>query len=378
MAEQNNNIQFIDLHSQRRPIQARIDEALKRVMEHGQYILGPEVSELESKLCEYTGAKHAISCASGTDALKLVLLAKSLKQDEVVFVPSFTFASTAEVVAELGAIPYFVDVDEDTYNIDPNSLNQAIKEAKANNLSLAGVIAVDLFGLPADYPSLQAITEQHNMWLLADAAQSFGGKIGDKKVGNLTDISATSFFPSKPLGGYGDGGCIFTEDDEINEKTRSLRVHGAGSHRYDHIMVGLNSRLDTFQAAILLEKLAIFDTELKRRHEIAKLYNEAFQNFAKVPNPSAPFGHAFGLYTISVAEDKRDELQNHLQSQNIPAPVYYKKPLHVQPAYKHYPSVNNALPVTDHLIHSVISLPMHPYLTDEQVEAITKAVTKVF
>lgn len=364
-------IKFIDLHAQREKIQAPIDAALQDVMSHGQFILGDEVKQLEEELKTYTGAKHAISCASGTDALKLVLLTKDIKVNDVIFVPSFTFAATAEVVAELGAIPYFIDVCPDTYNLNPSSLLAGIEEAKNKGLVLKGIIAVDLFGLPADYPALQSIAHKNNLWILADAAQSFGGAIGKKRVGNLCDMTATSFFPSKPLGGYGDGGCIFTNDNDLNDLTRSLRAHGTGADKYDHIRVGLNSRLDTLQAAILLKKLDIFDDELARRQHIANFYAESLSPKFHVPQTPDDFTHGFGLYTIRCeSQQQRDALKAHLNDNNIPSVIYYHRPLHKQVAYEQFPQVNQKLPVTELLCEQVLSLPMHPYLEDNQLEFI--------
>lgn len=368
-------IQFIDLQAQRAKIKTPIDNALQEVMNHGQFILGAEVTKLEDELQTYTGAEHVITCASGTDALKLLLLAKGLKINDVVFVPAFTFAATAEVVADLGGIPYFVDVCPDTFNLDPQSLQAGIEEAQNKGLTLKGIIAVDLFGLPADYPAIQSIANQYDLWVLADAAQSFGGAIGTKKVGNLAQMSATSFFPSKPLGGYGDGGCIFTNDEQVATLTRSLRAHGAGQDRYDHIRVGLNSRLDTFQAAILLQKLAIFDQELARRQQIASYYAHELKDKFQVPESTEKVSHAFGLYTIRCnSESERDQLREHLLKNEIPCTIYYHKPLHQQTAYQQFPRVNQNLEVTNRLAQEVLSIPMHPYLTDAQIELITGTI----
>ncbi len=378
MPKQENPIHFIDLQSQRLKIQTKIDAAFKQVMDHGQYILGPEVTLLEQMLCEYTGAKHAITCASGTDALKLILMAKDLKINDVVFLPSFTFAATAEVVASLGAIPYFVDVCPKTYNIDTHSLLRAIEEAQSKGLILKGIIAVDLFGFPADYPSLRNIAQEHQLWLLADCAQSFGGRLDEKQVGNLCDMSATSFFPSKPLGGYGDGGCIFTNDETIDNITRSLRAHGTGEHRYDHVRVGINSRLDTFQAAILIEKLGIFDEELEKRQQIAQQYNQAFSGLLQTPPQQDQLTHAFGLYTVRCDSLKqRHDLHQHLLSKDIPCTIYYEHPLHMQTAYHQFPCVDQSLKVTESLSQEVLSLPMHPYLSDKQISTIISTVKQI-
>lgn len=367
-------IEFIDLQAQRRALGDKIPAAIQQVLEHGGYILGPEVRQLEDDLTAYTGAKETISCANGTDALKLLLLAKNIGPGDAVFVPTFTFASTAEVVAECKATPVFVDICPKTYNMDPTSLEQAIAQIKALSLTPRGIIAVDLFGHPADYGTLGQIAEANNLWLIADAAQSFGGAIKDKKVGNLAMMTTTSFFPSKPLAGYGDGGAIFTNDKELANLIRSLRNHGCGVHRYDHLHIGLNSRLDTIQAAILIEKLKIFPMEAMRRRDIAKHYNEILQDSVTVPRHAPDVTHAWGLYTILCPENKRDHLLSTLPSHEIPCNIYYRRPLHLQPAYEHYPRSAPKLQVAEELSGRVLSLPMHPYLSDGQVEYVASTV----
>lgn len=370
-------IEFIDLQAQRNALQHKIPAVLERVLEHGAYILGPEVIKLEEELTKYCGAQETITCSDGTDALKLLLMAKNVGPGDAVFVPTFTFASSAEVIAQSNATPVFIDVCPVTFNIDLNSLEKAIATLD-NSLKPKGIIAVDLFGLPANYPAIHEIAEKHHLWVIADSAQSFGGGIEDKKVGNLSVMTTTSFFPSKPLAGYGDGGAIFTNDKELAGVIRSLRNHGCGKHRYDHIHVGMNSRLDTLQAAILLEKLAIFPKERTRREAIANLYSQALPENVRIPIVAPDYTHAWGLYTVVCPEGDRDNLAQHLQEHGVPTNVYYRKPLHLQPAYQHFPRASTSLAVTEKLCQQVLSLPMHPYLSDEQVSFIGECVKSYF
>ncbi len=370
-----NKIEFIDLQAQRKAIGQKIPHAIEKVLAHGGYIFGPEVKLLEEKLTEYTQCQDTITCSNGTDALRLLLLAYNIGPGDAVFVPTFTFASTAEVVAQANATPVFVDVCPHSYNMDPHSLEKAIASLD-KKLTPKGIIAVDLFGLPADYEKIEEIASHHKLWVIGDAAQSFGGAIAQKKVGNLTRATTTSFFPSKPLACYGDGGAVFTNDLELSNTIRSLRNHGCGVHRYDHIHIGLNSRLDTLQAAILLEKLAIFPKELKRRNEIATLYNNALREVVEVPLPPANKTHAWGLYTIATQVAARESLMNALQEAGIPTNVYYRKPLHLQPAYQHFPRAAESLKNAELACSKVLSLPMHPYLQDEQVTFICEQVKR--
>ncbi len=375
LKEKINKIEFIDLQAQRHKLGEKIPQAIEKVLAHGGYILGPEVLKLEEELKSYAQADDVITCSNGTDALRLLLLAHKVGPGDAVFVPTFTFASTAEVVALCNATPIFIDVCPHTFNIDINSLQQAIANLD-KNLKPKGIIAVDLFGLPADYASINEIAEKNNLWVIADAAQSFGGSINGKKVGTLAATTATSFFPSKPFACYGDGGAIFTNDKELGTVIRSLRNHGCGVHRYDHIHIGLNSRLDTIQAAILLEKLAIFPEELKRRNAIAEQYAHALKEVVQIPITPKDKGHAWGLYTIGCHPEQREDLMQNLQANGIPTNVYYRKPLHLQPAYQHYPRASEQLKNAELACNKVLSLPMHPYLTDEQVEFISKQVKK--
>lgn len=372
-------IEFIDLQAQRRFLGNSINEGIQSVLAHCGFVLGPEVTELESALSQYAGALESITCSSGTDALTLLLMALNVGPQDAIFVPTFTFASTAEVVAQLHATPVFVDIDPQTYNIDPNSLLEAIATIKKTNLKPKGMIAVDMFGLPADYPTLQNLANKHDLWLISDAAQSFGGGIQDKMVGNLTKMTTTSFFPSKPLACYGDGGAVFTNDPQLGKIIRSLRNHGQGVQRYEHIHIGLNSRLDSIQAAILKEKLRIFSKEWQRRAEIAEFYNQKLKDTVQIPTVPTGFKHAWGLYTVNCQNEKeRDYLAQYLNSKQIPNNVYYRKPLHAQPAYLHFPKARSSLEVAEKASQTVLSLPMHPYLSDQQLAYIVENVLSAF
>ncbi len=368
-------IEFIDLKAQRRRIGRRMDEAIRRVVDHGRFILGPEVAELERQLAEFCGAKHALSCANGTDALGLALMAKGAGPGQAILVPSFTFAATAEVVAWFGATPIFVDVIADTFNMAPASLEAGIATARRLGLTPAGVIPVDLFGLPADYDEILAIAAAHEMWVLCDAAQSFGSEYKGSRIGTIGDLTTTSFFPAKPLGCYGDGGAVFLDDDATIEVLRSLRVHGQGSDKYDNVRIGMNARLDTMQAAVLLEKLAIFADEIAARDRVAARYNALLGDLVIVPEVPAGLTSVWAQYTVRLpAGCDRDGVAARLKSAGIPTAVYYPKPLHTQTAYRDYPRAGNGLPVSEQLSAEVLSLPMHPYLDESTQERIVAAV----
>jgi dTDP-4-amino-4,6-dideoxygalactose transaminase len=329
---------------------------------------------LEGELSRFCGAKEVVSCANGTDALGLVLMAREVGPGDAVLCPSFTFAATAEVVVWLGATPVYVDIDPVTFNLDPKSLEQGIATAKQHGLKPVGLIAVDLFGQPADYDTLEPICAAYGLWILSDAAQSFGASYRGRRVGTIGLATATSFFPSKPLACYGDGGAIFTDDAELAKVLRSLRVHGEGVDKYDNVRIGMNGRLDTIQAAVLLEKLKIFPDEIELRDCIAARYNEALTDIATVP--SVPEGNTsvWAQYTIRVDAEKRDKLVAALKEEGIPTGVYYPKPLHRQTAYMQYPSAGNGLPVSDLIASQVLSLPMHPYLEATDQDRIIGAV----
>jgi dTDP-4-amino-4,6-dideoxygalactose transaminase len=365
---------FIDLAKQRARLGQRVDQAIQRVLAHGNYIMGPEVRELEIALSEFCGVQHALTCSNGTDALGLILMALELDRGDAVFCPSFTFAATAEAVTWFGATPVFVDVDDQTFHIDPVSLEAGIKSAKVQGLTPVGVIVVDLFGQPADYDRIEPICAAHRLWLLSDAAQSFGATYKGRNVGTIGTATATSFFPAKPLGCYGDGGAVFTDDDELAATIKSLRVHGQGSDKYDNVRIGLNGRLDTLQAAILLEKIQIFRDEIERRDKIADRYNAALAEVAQVPRVMKGATSVWAQYTIRVPSVRRQALAAALKSRGIPTAVYYAKPLHQQTAYRKYPLAGNGLPVSDRIASEVLSLPMHPYLEQAEQDFIISAL----
>jgi dTDP-4-amino-4,6-dideoxygalactose transaminase len=368
------SIPFIDLGAQRRRLGRTVDEAILRVIDHGAYIMGPEVAQLEAELAACCGARHAITCASGTDALALVLMAKGVKSGDAVFCPAFTFAATAEVVAWLGATPVFVDVHAHTFNIDPASLKSAIGIAKGSGLNPVGVIAVDLFGQPADYDTIEPVVMREGLWLLCDAAQSFGATYRGRRIGSIGFATATSFFPAKPLGCYGDGGAVFTDDDTLADVLRSLRIHGQSADKYDNTRVGMNGRMDTIQAAVLIEKLKIFRDEIVARDGVAQRYNNAFRAIAIVPEILNGASSVWAQYTLRLPGIDRCAFQASLMEAGIPTAVYYAKPLHRQTAYKRFPTADGGLPVSDRLATEVVSLPMHPYLTVEVQDRIIGAV----
>jgi dTDP-4-amino-4,6-dideoxygalactose transaminase len=357
------SIAFIDLARQQERIRDRLDAAIRRVLDHGQYIMGPEVLELERSLGEFCGARHVIACASGTDALLLGLLAKGMRRGDAVIVPSFTFCATAEAVSLLGGVPIFADVFEETFNLDPTSLKAAVLAARRLGLPLRGVISVDLFGQPCDYDPIETIVRENALWLICDAAQAFGAAYRGRKVGTIGDVSLTSFFPAKPLGCYGDGGAVFTDDDEVAEVIRSLRVHGQGQDKYDSVRVGINGRLDTLQAAILLEKLAIFSEEIEARNLVSVRYNEILPAAITRPHVIDGTSSVWAQYTVRV--HARHERLECLKRQGVPAAVYYARPLHQQPAYRNYPTASARLVMSEQLAATVLSLPMHPYLAAE-------------
>ena len=362
MSEYSAPTQFIDLVAQQKLIRPQLDAAIKKVLDHGQYIMGPEVKEFEGQLREFVGAKHALSCANGTDALSIVLMAWNVGSGDAVFVPSFTYVASAESPAQLGATPFFVDVCEGSFNIDPVSFKQAIVDAKRLGLSPKVVIAVDLFGQPADVDTVTKIAHSEGIKVLVDAAQSFGAKSQGRTVGTMGDAITTSFFPAKPLGCYGDGGAIFTSDDELAQTINSIRLHGKGSEKYDNVIIGLNSRLDTIQAAILIEKLKIFSKELELRAQVAVNYSLALESYCKVPRLGSGLTSSWAQYTIIV--DNQKEVQAMLREQGIPSVIYYPIPLSKQIGYSHYPKVSTNTKISEKLSSSVLSLPMHPYLSE--------------
>lgn len=350
-----------------------IVKRISDVVHHSQFIIGPEVKELEKKLAAYCGAKHAIGCANGTDALTIALMAFDLKADEVVFTPSFTYVATAEAICILRGIPYFVDVDS-TFNISIESLKESILDAKSKGLKIRGIISVDLFGAAANYSELKKIAEENDLFLISDAAQAFGAKYKGEVTGKFADITTTSFFPTKPLGCYGDGGMIFTNDDKLAEKISSICFHGKGDDKYYHVRIGMNSRLDTVQAAVLLEKFSIFDQEIKSRQELARFYGKELRDLIKVPNSSATEGSVWAVYTL--LHPKRDAIIDSLQKNKIPSNIYYRTPLHKQPAYKGA-FVAGDIKKSEDFSSQVFCLPMHPYIDKEERVYITTTLKKI-
>lgn len=369
-------IALIDLKAQQDLIRADVDAAIARVLDHGQYIMGPEVAELERQLAAHTGAKHAISCASGTDALLMAMMAKGIGPGDAILCPAFTYTATPETIALIGASPVFVDVDPETFNISVAGLAAGVETAKGAGLKPRAVIAVDLFGLPADYAAIQAFADEAGLWILADAAQSFGASIGTRKVGTFGLASATSFFPAKPLGCYGDGGAIFTDDDALADLLRSIRLHGKGSHKYDAARIGINGRLDTIQAAVLIEKLKIFPNEVAARQKVAARYQAGLEKTVDVPRVQQGTTSVWAQYTLRVGAGRRDALAAALKADGIPTEVYYPKGLHEQPAYRHFPVSSAGVANSERLSREVISLPMHPYLTEETQAFIVEKARK--
>jgi len=362
-------MEFIDLGAQRERLGARIDDVIAEVLDHGRFIMGPEVALFEAELAAYTGARHVVSCGNGTDAIVLALRAQGVGYGDHVVVPSFTFAATAEAVALVGGVPVFADVREDTFNLDPDRAAEAAEATGA-----VGVIGVDLFGLPADYDELrQAVPGR---FVVADAAQSIGGKAGDGYVGTLASVTTTSFFPAKPLGCYGDGGAVLTDDEEVAGAIRSLRAHGKGTHKYDNERIGTNSRLDTLQAAILRCKLEVLEDEMQRRRAVAGRYRAGLSDVVGTQQVAAGSRSAWAQYTI--VSDRRDAIATALRDAEIPSVVYYPRPLHRQTAYRVFPIGPGGCPVSERLSEAVLSLPMHPYLEaadqDRVIAAVREAV----
>ena len=371
-------MQFIDLHAQYRHLKVKIDARIQTVLDHGKFIMGPEVGELEEKLSEYVGVKHTITCANGTDALQLALMAMDIKAGDAVFCPTFTFFASAEAIAFVGATPVFVDSNEATFNICPDHLEEQIKNIiSEGKLHPKAIMAVDLFGLPADYPKIQKIADKYGLKVIEDAAQGFGGSINNQKAGSFGDIATTSFFPAKPLGCYGDGGAIFTNDDDYADVLRSLRVHGKGIDKYDNVRIGMNSRLDTIQAAVLLEKLAAFPAELEARNLLAGKYSEALRsrNAVHVPKPPKEYISSWAQYTLT--SESRDEMMRSLNRNNIPSVIYYGKCMHQQAVFVNLYDKNNIFSNARKLSQQVFSLPMHPYMDEENFNYIVQKLNQI-
>jgi dTDP-4-amino-4,6-dideoxygalactose transaminase len=371
-------IPFVDLAAQRRRLGRAIDDAVARVLAHCQFIQGPEVHVLEAELAAFCGARHAISCASGTDALLLLLMAWQIGPGDAVICPSFTYHATAEMVALLGATPIIADVLPDTFNLDPASCERAVVTAERLGLNPRAVIPVDLFGLPADHDAIAAIAAKHSLLVLDDAAQAFGAHYRGKRIGTLAAATATSFFPAKPLGCYGDGGAVFTDDDALAARVKSIRLHGEGVDRSEAARIGITGRLDTIQAAVLIEKLKIFPEEIEARNLVAARYSAALADVAIAPRVGNESTSVWAQYTIRLKAGKRDPLAAALKAQGIPTAIYYTRPLHRQPAYRHFPVAEGGVPISDRLAEEVLSLPMHAYLEplvqDRIIESIRRAL----
>ncbi len=364
---------FIDLKAQYARLKPAIGARIQRVLDHGQYVLGPEVAELETALAAFCGARHCVTVASGTEALRLPLMAAEIGPGDAVFLPAFTFPATAEVVVSLGASPVFVDVAMDSYNLDPAALASAIEQTRrAGRLRPRAIMPVDLFGLPADYSAAEALAREHDMLVLADAAQSFGAAVGNRRVGTLAPVTATSFFPAKPLGAYGEGGAIFTDDDALAKTLLSIRAHGAGDDRYDIVRLGTNARLDTLQAAVLLVKLEVFAEELTARERWAAAYDARLRSRMAIPPRRTDATSAWAQYCVRTP--RRDRVREALGKVGIPTAIYYPKPLHFQPAFERFGAGRGSLPVSERLCDEILALPMHPYLDAETVDQVADAL----
>ena len=372
-------MEFRDLKAQYDKYKYEIDSAIQEVINNTNFIGGKEVNTLEQRLAKYVGVKHCITCANGTEAMTLLMMAWDIKEGDAVFVPDFTFFSTGEIVSFIGATPIFVDVDRDTFNIDTNKLEKAIKKVlDEGKLTPKVIIPVDLFGLPADHFELEKIAKKYNLRVLEDAAQGFGGSINGKKACSFGDAATTSFFPAKPLGCYGDGGAIFTNDDELAELLNSLKVHGKGDNKYDNVRIGVNSRLDSIQAAVLNVKLTAFiEHELEDVNRVYRLYTEKLKGIVETPVIADGYVSSFAQYTIKLKnKEERDALQAKLKEEGIPSIVYYVKPMHRQGAFANYDFDDSDFEVTNDLCDTVLSLPMHPYLTEVDVDFITKCIVQ--
>ncbi len=366
-------MEFLDLKTQQKRLRKPLEKRINKILDHGAYIMGPEVFELEEKLAEYCGVKHAISCSSGTDALLIPLMAWGIGPGDAVFTTPFTYVATAEVISILGATPVFVDVYESTYNIDCEKLeveiNKVLNESK---LKPKAIIPVDLFGLPARYRLISNIAKKYNLKIIEDAAQSFGGSIGNQKVGTFGDVAATSFYPAKPLGCYGDGGAIFTNDSMLAEECKAIRIHGTKKDKYNSEMIGLNGRLDSIQAAVILEKLTIFDDELELRNKVDSYYRKFLNNAQYHPKN---YRSAHALFSITLSSNKkRNNLIARLTQENIPSVIYYKFPIHLMKAFNYLGYSHGSFPVSEKLSESIVSLPMHPYLSRNEIESIIQAI----
>lgn len=373
-------MQFIDLRAQFERIEEDVLKRVESVLRSQKFILGPEVFELEEKLAEFVGVKHALSCSSGTDALVIPLMAYDLCADDAIFVPSLTFFASAESITLAGGTPVFIDSDPISFNICPNCLQAAIERTlNEGKLSPRGIMAVDLFGCPADYNSLEKTAEQYDLFLIEDAAQGLGGNYKGQSAGSFGNVAATSFFPAKPLGCYGDGGAIFTDDDDLAQIIASIRVHGQGKDKYDNVRIGLNGRLDTIQAAVLLSKLSIFEEEIYNRNKISATYSERLSDILTIPTIPEGSHSAWAQYTVTIEdEQKRTQIIEALKKQGVPTAIYYPVPIHLSTAYKSLGYKEGDLPISEDLSKRVLSLPMHSYLTESDIDAITTTIRECY
>ena len=371
-------MEFRDLKTQYLKHKETIDTAMQKVLLSGHFIGGEPVSQLEEKLADYVGVKHCIACANGTDALQLALMAWEIGPKDAVFVPDLTFFSSGEVVPLVGAVPIFVDVYRETYNIDPDSLRKAVEYVIHNtDLRPRVIVAVDIFGQPAEQQAIREIADQYGLLVLEDAAQAFGGMIGDKKTCSFGDISTTSFFPAKPLGCYGDGGAVFTDDDGCAERLRSIHVHGKGSGKYDNVRIGMNSRLDTIQAAVLLQKLQFFEEEVEACNRVAAKYDERLRGAVKIPSILDNMRSSWAQYTICLKDGKeREQVIAQLQADGIPSAVYYPKPMHRQTAFANHLIEAVSCENTEYICERCLSLPFHPYMEDADINAVCESIRK--
>ena len=368
-------MQFIDLSSQQEKIKESLQKRIQDVLSHGKYIMGPEVYEIEQKLADYVGVKNCISCASGTDALLISLMALGIGPNDAVITTPFTYIATAEVLALLGATPVFVDIYKATYNINPDLIGNAVKSAKDMGLNPKAIIPVDLFGLPARYRLIEVEARKHNLFIISDSAQGFGGSIRRRKAGSYGDIAITSFFPAKPLGCYGDGGAIFTNNDNFANIMKSIRVHGSGVDKYENIRVGINGRLDTIQAAILIEKLAIFPDELKSRNKIANYYKSNIKENLQIPFVPKDYVSSWAQFSLlAKSKTHRSEIMNILKVKNVPSVIYYRIPLHLQPVFSYLNYKEGDFPISEEVSKNIFSIPMHPYLTEKEQDYIMDAL----
>ncbi len=376
MQNEEGMMQFIDLAAQQYRIRAAIEENIRAVLDHGKYVMGPEIDRLEHRLSVYSGTRHTVCCASGTDALLMALMACGVRAGDAMITTPFTFIATAEVIALLGATPVFADIDPKTFNIDPTKLEQAINKTP----NVKGIIAVDLFGLPAVYDAINAIAKKYGLFVIEDAAQSFGAEYHGRKACSLADIACTSFFPAKPLGCYGDGGAIFTDDDKIADILRSIRNHGQGRDRYDNVRVGINGRMDTIQAAILLAKLDIFPEELQLRQTVAQTYTRLCTPHSALCTPFVPSGmiSAWAQYSLLASDNHhRKTIQNKLAASDIPTAIYYPKPLHLQQAFSYLGYTRGDFPISEDRAEKIFSIPMHPYLSSEEQKKIAAILSEM-